>query len=156
MKSISEKQALLKLRELKKDFRARIRENYEHRAKDCLTCETQGICCTDAHFVNVHLTRLEAVLIRAELQKFSPAKRKEIDDRVAAAIEEYDLTADGDTFQKNFRLPAFRSGNRLSGSPGQARPVHTARLLRTPRRPAARRMAGANRSDDRKIKSSDL
>ena len=61
MKTLSEKQALIKLRELKNDLRANIKQNYEHRAKDCGTCETKGACCLDAHFVNVHITKLEAV-----------------------------------------------------------------------------------------------
>jgi hypothetical protein len=35
MKPLSEKQALAKLRNLKNHFRAHVRENYEHRAKNC-------------------------------------------------------------------------------------------------------------------------
>ncbi len=70
MKTLSEKHALLKLRNLKTDFRDAIRQNYEHQAKDCLTCETKGACCLDAHFVNVHITKLEAVLIREKLSEF--------------------------------------------------------------------------------------
>ncbi|HEX9962120.1 MAG TPA: hypothetical protein VGB00_14385, partial [Pyrinomonadaceae bacterium] len=77
MKTLSEKQALLKLGKLKNDFQNFIRENYEHRAKNCLTCPVQGVCCTDAHFVNVHITRLEAVAIRQILRKFDEAKQKE-------------------------------------------------------------------------------
>ena len=109
MKPLSEKQALVKLRALKNDLRARVK-NYEHRAKDCRTCETQGACCTDAHFVNVHITRLEAVLIGAELAKLSPEKQAEIYRRIAETIEKYDLTTDGDTFQKTFACPLFEKG----------------------------------------------
>jgi len=107
MKLLSEKQALIKLRAFKNDFRALIKQNYEHRAKDCETCETRGACCLDAHFVNVHITRLEAVLIREELEKFPPEKRKEIYARIAEAIEKYDLKSEGDTFQKTFACPLF-------------------------------------------------
>ena len=107
MKTLSEKQALIKLRELKNDFRARIKQNYEHRAKDCGTCETKGVCCTDAHFVNVHITRLEAVLVKEELQKFLPEKREEIHTRISETIEKYNLSAEGDTFQKTFACPLF-------------------------------------------------
>jgi Fe-S-cluster containining protein len=110
MKPLWEKSALLKLRKLKNDFRARIRQNYEHRAKDCETCETQGACCLDAHFVNVHITRLEAVLIREELAKFSDEKQNEIYKRISETIEKYDLTAEGDTFSKTFACPLFEKG----------------------------------------------
>ena len=107
MKTLSEKQALIKLRELKNDFRARIKQNYEHRAKDCGTCETKGACCTDAHFVNVHITKLEAVLIDNELQKLSPEKQQKISERIAETVEKYELTSDGDTFAKTFACPLF-------------------------------------------------
>lgn len=110
MKPLSEKQALAKLRKLKNDFRTHVQENYEHRAKSCATCDVQGACCLDAHFVNVHITRLEAVLIQAELEKLSPEKQNEIHERITNAIEKYDLTADGDTFQKTFACPLFEKG----------------------------------------------
>ena len=107
MKTLSEKQALIKLRELKNDFRARIKQNYEHRAKDCGTCETKGACCTDAHFVNVHITRLEAVLINENLQKLAPEKQKTIYKRIAETVEKYELSSEGDTFAKTFSCPLF-------------------------------------------------
>ena len=107
MKTLSEKQALIKLRDLKNDFRALIKQNYEHRAKDCGTCETKGACCLDAHFVNVHITHLEAVLIAAELAGLAPEKQKEIYRRIASAIEKYDLNSEGDTFAKTFACPLF-------------------------------------------------
>jgi hypothetical protein len=110
MKTLSEKQALLKLRKLKTDFQAFIRENYEHRAQDCMTCPVQGACCTDAHFVNVHITRLEAASIREALRKFDEAKQKEIYRRNAETIEKYDLKASGDTFAQTFACPLFEKG----------------------------------------------
>jgi Fe-S-cluster containining protein len=110
MKPLSEKQALAKLRNLKNDFRSVIKQNYEHRAKDCGTCETQGACCVDAHFVNVHITRLEAVLIGEEIAKFAPDKQREIYRRINETIEKYDLNSEGDTFQKTFSCPLFEQG----------------------------------------------
>jgi Fe-S-cluster containining protein len=107
MKTLSEKQALIKLRGLKNDFRVNIKQNYEHRAKDCGTCETKGACCLDAHFVNVHITKLEAVLINEELQKLTPEKQKEIYRRINETIEKYDLNSEGDTFAKTFACPLF-------------------------------------------------
>jgi hypothetical protein len=110
MKTLSEKQALVKLGKLKTDFQNFIRENYEHRAKDCLACPAQGACCTDAHFVNVHITRLEAVAIRDALRKFDAAKQKEIYRRNAETIEKYDLKDAGDTFAQTFACPLFEKG----------------------------------------------
>ena len=110
MKPLSEKQALAKLRKLKNDFRTGVQQNYEYRAKNCATCETQGACCLDAHFVNVHITRLETVLIREELGKLSPERQNEINKRIAETVEKYDLDADGDTFQKTFACPLFEKG----------------------------------------------
>lgn len=110
MKTVSEKQSLIKLRALKNDFRKLIRQNYEQHAKDCLTCETQGACCIDAHFVNVHITQLEAVLILEELKKLAPEKQKEIYSRISETIKNYDLTSEGDTFAKTFACPLFEKG----------------------------------------------
>lgn len=110
MKTLSEKQALLKLGKLKTDFQNFIRENYEHRAKDCQICPAQGVCCTDAHFVNVHITRLEAAAIRQILRKFGEAKQKEIYERAAETVEKYDLKDSGDTFAQTFACPLFEKG----------------------------------------------
>src|SRR6185369_11218686 len=110
MKSVSEKQSLIKLRALKNEFRNLLKQNYELRAKDCLTCETQGACCIDAHFVNVHITQLEAILIREELKKLAPEKQKEIYSRIFETIKNYDLTSEGDTFAKTFACPLFEKG----------------------------------------------
>ena len=110
MKKLSETEALDKLHRLKTDFAERIKSGYEHKAKNCLTCETQGACCLDAHFVNVHITRLEAAAIRRVLARFSDEKRSEISDRIAGTIEKYDLTSCGDTFAKTYACPLFEKG----------------------------------------------
>ena len=110
MKRISEKSALLKINHLKTDFAERIKSGYEHKAKNCLTCETQGACCLDAHFVNVHITRLEAAAIRRVLARFSDEKQAEIFSRIAETIEKYDLTSGGDTFAQTYACPLFEKG----------------------------------------------
>lgn len=107
MKPLSEKQALMKLQKLKDNFRDFIKQNYEHRAKSCETCDTKGVCCLDAHFVNVHITKLEAVLITEELRKLPAEKQKKIYKRIAETIEKYNLSSEGDTFQKTFACPLF-------------------------------------------------
>ena len=91
MKPISQTKALARLKTLKDDFKEHISDTFEHRATSCLTCETQGACCLDAHFVNVHISRLEAVAIRQTIAAFSENMQAEINTRVEAAIEKYAL-----------------------------------------------------------------
>lgn len=107
MKTLSEKQALANLRKLKTGYRNLIKSEFEHRAKSCLTCETKGACCLDEHFVNVHITRLEAVLISEELKKLPLEKQKKIYERISQTIEKYDLERFGDSFSKTFACPLF-------------------------------------------------
>ena len=110
MKKISEKEAILRLDKLKTKYRQNISENYEYKAKDCLTCETKGACCLDAHFVNVHITRLEAVAMRKVLDELDEVKQTEINYRIAETIEQYELKDSGDTFLQTFSCPLFEKG----------------------------------------------
>ena len=107
MKILSETKALQNLKDLKTDFQTHIRKNFEQKAKDCITCETKGICCTDAHFVNVHITRLEAAAINETLANLSDEKRLEIYERAEKTIEKYNLKASGDTFKQTYSCPLF-------------------------------------------------
>lgn len=107
MKTLAETKALKRLKNLKSVYKKRIRAGFEHRAKSCLTCETKGACCTDEHFVNVHITKLEARLIGEKLKEFPIEKQTEIYARIEAAVEKYDLTSEGDTFSKTFACPLF-------------------------------------------------
>lgn len=95
------------MKESKRDFARTIRERFEHRAKSCITCETPGACCQDEHFVNVHISRLEAASIKELLDRMPAEKRKEIDLRIDASIDKYGLTADGDTFARTFACPLY-------------------------------------------------
>lgn len=110
MKKLPENFALKRLHNVKTDFAERIRDSYEHKAKSCLTCDTKGACCLDAHFVNVHITRLEAVAIRRVLGRFSDEKRAEIYGRIEETIAKYDLASGGDTFAKTYACPLFEKG----------------------------------------------
>ena len=105
MKLISEKHALEKLHRLKSDFAARIRHEYEHRAKSCVTCETPGACCLDAHFVNVRITRLEAKAIHEVLDALPNSE--EVFARVERAIDRFDLASEGKEF---YACPLFEKG----------------------------------------------
>lgn len=107
MKRLAEKQALDRLKKLKDAYRAEIAEGYEHRAKSCLTCETKGACCLDAHFVNVHITRLEAVAIRKRLDALPSGRREGVYARIEAAVRDYELTDEGDTLAQTYACPLF-------------------------------------------------
>lgn len=107
MKILSEKEAILRLDKLKTAYRQNISENYETKAKDCRTCETRGACCLDAHFVNVHITRLEAVAMRKVLDELDENKRQEISEKITQTIEKYNLKDSGDTFGRTFACPLF-------------------------------------------------
>lgn len=107
---LSETAALEKLQNLKTNYRSFIKNNFEHRAADCAVCPTKGACCLDAHFVNVHITRLEAVAIRKTLENLTEDKQREIYERARETIEKYDLKSEGDTFEKTFACPLFEKG----------------------------------------------
>ena len=69
MRKLTEAEAVARLKRGKVRFQTHVKLNYEHRALSCRACPTPGVCCTDAHFVNVHITRLEAVAIRDTLAR---------------------------------------------------------------------------------------
>jgi hypothetical protein len=98
MKVLSEKEALARLDKIKRAYRTRIQTDYEIKAKDCGTCETRGACCLDAHFVNVHITRLEAVAIRQVVDGLDEEKHAKINEKIAQTIEKYNLEDAGNTF----------------------------------------------------------
>ncbi len=110
MKRLSETKALIELQKLKDDYREFVKTNYEHNAKSCLTCETKGACCLDAHFVNVRITKLEAVAIRQTLGKLSEEKLREIYKRAEETVKKYNLDISDDNFQKTFACPLFEKG----------------------------------------------
>lgn len=110
MKVFPKKVGLEKLRSIKDAFRDQIVEGYEFRAKSCSTCETPGACCLDAHFVNVHVSRLEAVEIRDTLDRLPRDLRSRVESRVENAIENYNLSDEGDTFLRTYACPLFEPG----------------------------------------------
>jgi hypothetical protein len=116
MKSQSKEQLLLaQLQRIKSAYQSFIKLNYEHAAEDCKTCTTRGLCCTDAHFVNVHITRLEAVAMRETLERtprLTEVERRAVYARAREAVERYDLRATGDTFAQTYSCPLYdpRSG----------------------------------------------
>jgi hypothetical protein len=107
---LSETKALSELHQLKTAYQKFIKTNYEHKAASCETCPTKGACCLDAHFVNVHITRLEAVAIRKTLEKLNTESQKKIYEQANENVKKYDLNAPGDTFARTFACPLFKKG----------------------------------------------
>jgi Fe-S-cluster containining protein len=110
MKRISEKEGSKKLADLKDAFRTRIVDEYEFRAKSCQSCETKGACCLDAHFVNVHISRLEAVAMRRKLDALPIDFREIVDARIGETIEHFKLDEAIDTFAATYACPLFEKG----------------------------------------------
>ncbi|MFO0727609.1 MAG: hypothetical protein U1E65_27775 [Myxococcota bacterium] len=106
MPSSAAKEALAAL---KLKLARRIRFVYEHAALDCGRCQN-AVCCTDAHFVNVHITRLEAELIQERLEQLGPEVRAAALARAAAVVEQYQLSDAGDTYLQTYSCPLYQKG----------------------------------------------
>ena len=110
MKALAEAAALARLQREKRAYQSHIKLMYEPAARSCRTCPTPGVCCTDAHFVNVHITRLEAVAIRetlARTPRLDEAARRAVYSRAAATVARYNLTTAGDTYAQTYSCPLF-------------------------------------------------
>jgi len=107
MRFISEKKALGKLQSIKSAFTEGIRTVFEHRAKSCSICKTPGACCLDAHFVNVRITRLEAVAIHERIDQLLPEHRKAVYSRIDDVIEKYHLSDGDDAGPQTYACPLF-------------------------------------------------
>ena len=113
MKELTEAAALARLQREKRAYQSHIKLVYEPAARSCRTCPTPGVCCTDAHFVNVHITRLEAVAIRdtlARTPRLTETDRRAVYQRARAAVEHYNLHTGGDTYAQTFSCPLFAPG----------------------------------------------
>jgi hypothetical protein len=109
MKFLSKATALARLAAIKDDLRDAV-SDYERRAKPCSACDTPGACCLDAHFVNVHISRLEAEAIRGTLGRLDGSHRAAVERRIADAVTAYKLSDEGDTFEHRFACPLFEPG----------------------------------------------
>jgi hypothetical protein len=113
MRKLEEGEAVARLKRGKVRFQTHVKLNYEHRALSCRACPTPGVCCTDAHFVNVHITRLEAVAIRdtlARTPRLCEDERRAVYVRAHEAVGRYGLTPHGDTLAQTFSCPLFSKG----------------------------------------------
>ena len=107
MKILPERKALETLNEIRTNFASVIRSDYEHRAKSCVTCDTPGACCLDEHFVNVHISRLEAVAINKVLDALPEDAQNRARERTERTISRYPLSDEDDTFAKTYSCPLF-------------------------------------------------
>jgi hypothetical protein len=113
MRKLTEADGVARLKQGKAAFQTHIKFNFEHKAVDCRVCPTPGACCTDAHFVNVHITRLEAVAIRetlARTPRLSDEERRAVYTRAREAVKLYDLRATGFREAQTFSCPLFVKG----------------------------------------------
>lgn len=113
MKPLTEQQAAAQLQRLKAAYQTQLIKVYEPAARSCQRCPQPGVCCTDAHFVNVHITRLEAVAMRdtlARTPRLTEAQRRQIYRRAGDAVARYHLQPTGDTFRQTYSCPLFEPG----------------------------------------------
>ncbi|MEP6946947.1 MAG: hypothetical protein ABJA02_13580 [Acidobacteriota bacterium] len=108
MKTVGENAALGRLKEINSSFRSEIAE-YERAAQDCSSCLTPGACCLDEHFVNVRISRLEAVAIGITLSKLPLKQQVTITERIDAAISRYSLDAEAQ-YSRSFACPLYEKG----------------------------------------------
>jgi len=107
MKLLSRSKAIARLQNAKDELRSIVGSKYEHRAKDCLTCDTRGACCLDAHFVNVRISRLEAEVINTVLNGLAPFERQKARLRIEDSIDKYELSLDLESAEQTYACPLF-------------------------------------------------
>lgn len=107
MKLIAQSSAVERLADIRDEFGAEIRGNYEQNAKPCSACVSPGICCRDAHFVNVRITRLEAAAINSALESLGQERRDAIKARVKDTVARYELSGDPTDILKTYACPLF-------------------------------------------------
>jgi len=106
MKMLGKSRGVELLAEIREEFRTEV-SRYEVRAKDCGTCDTPGVCCLDAHFVNVRISRLEAAAIGRVIGELPVDLRESVRQRVEIAVDMYHLSEGS---QEKFACPLFEKG----------------------------------------------
>src|SRR5262249_40172623 len=99
---------LKKLEQFRNEFRSQIASEFESKAKPCSACETPGACCLDAHFVNVRISKLEALAITKTIESLRIDSQREIYQRIDDAIRRFGL--DDTDAVKTFACPLYESG----------------------------------------------
>ena len=107
MKRLSETSALRRLLSIKDGPRSELRA-YEESAASCLTCSTPGACCLDEHFVNVHISRLEAVAISGVIDRLHSIRRAAVLERLEDVSQQ--LTNEEGGRDATFACPLYEKG----------------------------------------------
>ena len=107
MKTLSESAGLEKLGEIRERFRRQVSDGYEHNALPCAECSTPGACCLDAHFVNVRISRLEAVAIKRKLESLPAEKYAAVVERIDNVMSDFHLDGDPDADRKTYACPLY-------------------------------------------------
>ena len=102
MRFISEAKGLISLKAQKDALRSTVAA-YETHGQPCSTCDTPGACCLDEHFVNVRISRLEAVAITNVIDRLPTIQRIAVHERIADSAA--DLAANPDT--STFACPLY-------------------------------------------------
>lgn len=102
-KLVSETQALKVLDRVRDEFRSAVGV-YEQKASGCAECSTPGACCLDEHFVNVRISRLEAVAIRNALTELPDDEYEDVLRKITTTINRYRLRTDSD---KTYACPLY-------------------------------------------------
>ena len=106
MRMLGESRGIERLRQMREEFRGQV-GRYEVRAKNCGSCDMPGACCLDEHFVNVRISKLEAVGIGRAIAELPASLQERIFRRVENSIKDYRLT---DSSNEKFACPLFEKG----------------------------------------------
>jgi hypothetical protein len=79
----------------------------EVKAKDCGACETRGSCCTDIHFVNVRITKLEAKVMTTWVSTLPTKIRNQVVNRVVETARELMRGGNSDRETEFYSCPLF-------------------------------------------------
>lgn len=104
MRIRSQTKALEQLQAVTDDLRAKVAD-YERRANSCATCDTPGACCLDEHFVNVRISRLEAVAITNVIDQLPPIRRAAVEERIFNTASK--LNKHNDAHMPTFACPLY-------------------------------------------------
>jgi hypothetical protein len=106
LRIISKEKALSTLQALKDQLRADVAP-YETNAQSCSTCDTPGACCLDEHFVNVRISRLEAIAITNVIDRLPAIRRAAVEERITNSSRR--LTGRSDA-AGTFACPLYEKG----------------------------------------------
>jgi Fe-S-cluster containining protein len=106
MRFVSETTGMKQLALARESLRKAV-STYEINAKDCGTCETRGVCCTDVHFVNVRITRLETKAIASVVKTLTEETRLNVLRNISLSAETLNDIGSPDFEMQFYSCPLF-------------------------------------------------